>query len=257
MDPSPVARIFALLLLGAMPLLAASEEALEEVMEESGDRRSLYVAAGLSLLFLAGVTLAVAAATGLPAGALGWRTGPPGPALAWAAATTVAGLATVWALTALFRRLGLPEGRAVLFLLPRNRREMHAFLALALVAGLCEEYVFRGFALHVLEAWTGSPVLAVGATAVAFGLAHGYQRLSGVLRAGALGALLAVPVLATGSLFPAVAAHFWINAIIGLGGWRTLMPEDDETTNAGREPGGADRDRAENEGDEGHGPQTT
>lgn len=232
MDPSPVARIFALVLLAAMPFLAASEEALEEVLDEGGNRRSLYLAAGLSLVLLAAVTLAVAAGTGLPGRVLGWRAGPPGPALAWAAGTTAAGLAVVWALTAFFRRLGLPEGRAVLFLLPRNRSEMRGFLLLALVAGVCEEYVFRGFALHVVEAWTGSPTVAVAATSAAFGLAHGYQRLSGVLRAGALGALLAVPVVATGSLFPAVAAHFWINAAIGLGGWRWLMPEED-----GPEPG--------------------
>lgn len=225
MEPGPIARIFAVVLLASMPFLAASEEALEEVMEEGGDRRSLYLAAGLSLLLLAAVTLAVAAWTGLPSRDLGWRVGPPGPALAWAAGTTAAGLALVWILTAVLRRLGLPESRAVLFLLPRNRAEMHGFLALALAAAVCEEYVFRGFALHVLEAWTGSTGLAVAATSVGFGLAHGYQRLAGVLRAGALGALLAVPVVATGSLFPAVAAHFWINAVIALGGWRRLMPE--------------------------------
>lgn len=254
MEPSPVARIFALLLLATMPFLAASEEALEEVLEEGGSRRSLYVAAGLSLVLLAAVTLAVVAGTGLPGRDLGWRAGPPGPSLAWAAGTTVAGLAVVWALTAFFRRLGLPEGRAVLFLLPRNRREMHGFLLLALVAGVCEEYVFRGFALHVVEAWSGSPAVAVAATSVAFGLAHGYQRLSGVLRAAALGALLAVPVVATGSLFPAVAAHFWINAAIGLGGWRWLMPEDERPEPGhGPESGASGRKRPD-PGTEDNGP---
>lgn len=239
MDPSPVARIFALVLLASMPFLAASEEALEEVVEEGGDRRGLYLAAGLSLVLLAAVTLAVATATGLSGRAVGWRSGALGSGLAWAAGTTVAGLGAVWVLTALFRRLGLPEGRAVLFLLPRDRREMHAFLGLALVAGICEEYVFRGFALHVVEAWSGSPALAVAATSAAFGLAHGYQRLSGVLRATALGALLAVPVLATGSLYPAVAAHFWINAVIGLGGWRGLVSEG-EVPGAAEGRGGPD-----------------
>lgn len=248
MDPSPVARIFTLVLLASMPFLAASEEALEEVIEQGGDRRSLYVAAGLSLVLLAAVTLAVAAGTGLSGRELGWGTGPLAPALAWAVGTTAAGLALVWALTALFRRMGLAEGRAVLFLLPRDRRERNGFLGLALVAGVCEEYVFRGFALHVVEAWSGSPILAVAATSAAFGLAHGYQRLSGVLRAGSLGALLAVPVVATGSLFPAVAAHFWINAAIGLGGWRWLTPGD-EVPDPGNldepDPGGGPEARAD------------
>ncbi|MFB6240732.1 MAG: type II CAAX prenyl endopeptidase Rce1 family protein, partial [Gemmatimonadota bacterium] len=60
--------------------------------------------------------------------------------------------------------------------------------------------------------------------AVAFGIAHGYQRAVGVVRAGVLGVLLGLPVLFTGSLYPAVVAHFWINLAIGLGGWRTLVP---------------------------------
>jgi len=32
-------------------------------------------------------------------------------------------------------------------------------------------------------------------------------------------------VVLTGSLFAAVAAHFWINAALGLGGWKKLYPQ--------------------------------
>jgi hypothetical protein len=49
-----------------------------------------------------------------------------------------------------------------------------------------------------------------------------------VVRAAGLGMLLAVPVLITGSLFPAIVAHFWINAVLGLGGWRWLLDDPDE-----------------------------
>ena len=67
---------------------------------------------------------------------------------------------------------------------------------------------------------------AVALVSVSFGISHGYQRLIGVLRATLLGALLALPVVWTGSLFPAIVAHFWINAAIGVGGWRYLYPEE-------------------------------
>jgi len=45
-----------------------------------------------------------------------------------------------------------------------------------------------------------------------------------VIRAGLLGLLLTIPVMWTGSLFPAIVAHFWINPAIGVGGWRVLYP---------------------------------
>jgi membrane protease YdiL (CAAX protease family) len=59
-------------------------------------------------------------------------------------------------------------------------------------------------------------------TSASFGLSHGYQRALGVVRAGLLGLVLTLPVMWTGSLFPAIVAHFWINAAIGVGAWRFL-----------------------------------
>jgi hypothetical protein len=50
----------------------------------------------------------------------------------------------------------------------------------------------------------------------------------GILRATALGAFLAVAVVQTESLFPAIVAHFWINAAVGLGLWRWLFPDAEE-----------------------------
>lgn len=241
MEIGLIAKVAAAALLVALPLVATDEETVAEVFSEAGDRTALYASAGLSLALIAGVVWAVTAWAGLEADALGWRAGAPGPGLAWAAGVTVAGLASVGLATKVMRGLGLPESRAVLFLLPRDRRERWAFVALALAAGICEEYVFRGFLLHVVEAWSGDTLVAVAATSVSFGLAHGYQRAAGVVRSTLLGLLLAAPVAATGSLFPAVAAHFWINVIIGLGGWKWLAP------GAGPEPpeAEADGDRTE------------
>ena len=93
-----------------------------------------------------------------------------------------------------------------------------------------EEYIYRGYLYHVLAAWFGDPWLAVAATSLSFGVSHGYQRTIGMVRATALGVLLAVPVVVTGSLFAAIAAHFWINAALGLGGWKALYPETSDAT---------------------------
>lgn len=224
MEIGPVAKGFALLLLVGLPLLTTGEDALEEVFDEVDDRVPLYLSAALSLVLVAGVTWGVAAWTGLGGREVGWTAGDAVSGLALAGVITAGGLGAVGGVSRLARALGWKESRAVFFLLPRGRREKVVFVLLALAAAVCEEYVFRGFALHVVEAWSGAAWPAVAVTSVSFGLAHGYQRAAGVLRATLLGVLLAAPVVRTGSLLPAVAAHFWINVVIGLGGWRWLAP---------------------------------
>lgn len=214
---------FTLALLVGIPLLTVDEASLEGELTGPDRRRAVYLSGTASLVLMAGLTLLVAAWRDVPAAELAWRAGPLDAALAWAVGTTVAGLASATAAAWIFERLGLRESRLALFLMPRTRSERWLFLLLALAAGVCEEYVYRGMALHAVIAWTGSPEVAVVVTAVSFGLAHGYQRLAGVVRATILGVLLAVPVLVTDSLFPAVIAHFWMNAVIGLGGWRWMI----------------------------------
>lgn len=224
MDAGFAARGFVVLLLVGLPLLTTGEETLEEVLDEVDDRTPLYLSAALSLLLVAGVTWAVAAWAGLGGREVGWLVGDLSAGLVAGAVATVGGLGAVGGVSRLAGRLGWEESRAVLFLLPRGRREKAWFVLLALAAAVCEEYVYRGFALHVVEAWTGAAWPAVVVTSLSFGLAHGYQRAAGVLRATLLGVLLAAPVVRTGSLLPAVAAHFGINVLIGLGGWRWLAP---------------------------------
>lgn len=224
MDAGLAARGFVVLLLVGLPVLTTGEEALEEVLDEVDDRTPLYLSAALSLLLVAGVTWGVAAWAGVGGREVGWLVGDLSAGLTAGGVAAAGGLAAVGGVSRLARRLGWEESRAVFFLLPRGGREKAWFVLLALAAAVCEEYVYRGFALHVVEAWTGSAWPAVAVTSVSFGLAHGYQRTAGVLRATLLGVLLAAPVVRTGSLFPAVAAHFGINAVIGLGGWRWLAP---------------------------------
>ncbi|WP_138759677.1 CPBP family intramembrane glutamic endopeptidase [Modestobacter altitudinis] len=102
-----------------------------------------------------------------------------------------------------------PPGHATLALLPRSRSERHLFALVGVTAGVCEEWLYRGFFLAVVGALlpalpTAGLVLVAG---VGFGLAHAYQGLSGVLTTGVLGAVLAGVYLATGSLLLPVLLH--------------------------------------------------
>jgi CAAX protease family protein len=102
----------------------------------------------------------------------------------------------------------------VRLLMPENGREkLWALFGLAPTAGLCEEFLYRGFLLAEMTAWFHSAGWGVVVSSAAFGLAHTYQGLNGMVRAGLLGALLAWPVVHLGSLYPSMAAHFLIDAV--------------------------------------------
>jgi membrane protease YdiL (CAAX protease family) len=226
---SPVAHGFALFLLVGLPLMAARNSRLEEHLEViERARPALYFSAALTLLLVAGLTAIVAAWQGIAPADLGWRVEAPGLGVAVGAAVAAVGLLVAWLSGVLGRLAGLKESPLLRLLLPGDSRERRAFLVLAGIGAVCEEYVYRGFALHVLSDWTGQPWAAAGITAASFGLAHGYQRLNGIIRSAMLGMVLAAPVIWTGSLFPAILGHFWINAAMASGVSSWIMVEADE-----------------------------
>jgi membrane protease YdiL (CAAX protease family) len=99
--------------------------------------------------------------------------------------------------------------------MPRDARELLGFALLALMAGINEEFMFRGFAPDHLFRW-GLPLwLAVAVVTLSFGLAHGYKSLAGMLRTMLIGLVLAVPVLVTGTLLPSIIAHALMDLLAG------------------------------------------
>jgi membrane protease YdiL (CAAX protease family) len=102
-----------------------------------------------------------------------------------------------------------PPGQATLALLPRTPAERRLFTVVGVTAGVCEEWLYRGFFLAVVAAVAGglpTGVLVVVA-AVAFGVAHAYQGLAGVALTGLLGGVMAALYLQTGSLLLPVLLH--------------------------------------------------
>lgn len=227
MEPGVILQIYAMLLLIGLPALATRDAGRVDEIERAAEfRQAIYISVALSLLLVAAVTVGVGVWRKVPGRELGWSVTEAAPAMAWTGGATLAGLLVIWGVSRLARRVGWSEGRIAWLLMPRSAREKRAFLVLAGVGAVCEEYVYRGFLLWLVASWSGSVGAAVVVTSVSFGLAHGYQKVPGILRATLLGALLAAPVVVTGSLFPAVVAHFWINAAIGLGGWRWMVGEE-------------------------------
>jgi len=102
-----------------------------------------------------------------------------------------------------------PPAHATLALLPRTTGERRLFTVVGVTAGVCEEWLYRGFFLAVVAALAGGPSTAVlvVVAALAFGLAHAYQGLVGVVTTGVLGGIMAAVYLQTGSLLLPVLLH--------------------------------------------------
>ncbi len=99
--------------------------------------------------------------------------------------------------------------------LPSTARELRGFLGLSLTAGVVEEIVFRGFVLWYLA--TFMPLwAAILLSSLAFGLAHSYQGLQGMWRTAAVGAVMALLFVASGSIWLPIVAHALFDVIQGM-----------------------------------------
>lgn len=94
-------------------------------------------------------------------------------------------------------------------LLPRTRRERRFFVGVALTAGVAEEVLYRGFLLDYLVHRPGALALtpALVLAGLAFGVAHAYQGLLGMVMTGLAGYALAALYVTTGSLLLPVVVH--------------------------------------------------
>lgn len=106
------------------------------------------------------------------------------------------------------RALNDDYARALRAIVPADLPQWIVFVPLAASAGICEEFLYRGFALNVLSAMTGSVAYGVVLSCIAFGFGHAYQGRPGMIGATITGLLYAGVYLATGSLYPCMLGHF-------------------------------------------------
>jgi len=105
---------------------------------------------------------------------------------------------------------------------PQSSIEFLPYFALALTAGLCEEFLYRGFAMAVLLR-AGLPLWSVVLlSAVLFGLAHLYQRRGGFVSTLVIGTVFGTARIAYDSLIPVMAWHAAVDVVAGIAGPRYL-----------------------------------
>lgn len=102
----------------------------------------------------------------------------------------------------------------LLAIAPRTPAESRLFAALSCTAGVCEEILYRGLLLAVLGAAVGLWPAVLLSTAV-FGLGHAYQGAAGILKTAAVGLVLALLAVGSGSLFVPMLVHAVIDLVNG------------------------------------------
>jgi uncharacterized protein len=191
------------------------------------ERLSLY-ASTIAFQWVAAAVVAWRAwARGLTLGALGLVVHNGGRILIAA----IVGAATLGGLQWLnLRRMGRSPGKAREFMrilanriLPQAPLELLAFLALAVTAGLCEEFLYRGFAMAALTR-VGLPVWGVVLlSSVLFGLAHLYQGRGGLVSTLVVGTVFGMARIAYDGLVPVMVWHFAVDAVAGVAGPKYLV----------------------------------
>lgn len=100
-------------------------------------------------------------------------------------------------------------------LMPERRAEIPAFFFLALTAGICEEFMYRGFVYSHIASFTSAGI-ALLVSSVLFGVAHLYQGRQGVIGTFIIGFVLGAGRLWTQSIVPGAIAHFLFDLSAGL-----------------------------------------
>jgi membrane protease YdiL (CAAX protease family) len=205
---------------------------------ESRQRISLYLSTIAFQWIAAGVAAWRSWAHGYSASELGMGTGRGALVVVISTITGTAILATLHWLN--FRRMSgllerVPRIRAMAErILPQSRVELIPFLGLALTAGICEEFLYRGFAMAAFGR-TGFPIWAsVVVSSILFGVAHLYQGRGGAIGTGLLGLLFGTFRSILGSLVPVAAWHAAVDVVAGIAGPRYLIhntPVTRDTTN--------------------------
>lgn len=110
---------------------------------------------------------------------------------------------------------GAESGAGLVWYLPDTPPERAVWVLAALTAGVCEETLFRGFALTEIRRRTGSVVLAVLVSTAAFVLIHGLgQPAADLARRAAVGLLFAGLFLWRDDLRGPVFIHFLVDVAV-------------------------------------------
>jgi membrane protease YdiL (CAAX protease family) len=99
---------------------------------------------------------------------------------------------------------------------PHSRVDVPVWILVSLTAGVCEEFIFRGYLLRQFRRWFGSAWIAIGLSALLFGCMHFYEGVAAAIQICGLGAFFGYIAVRRDNLRQVMIAHFFQDAITGL-----------------------------------------
>ncbi len=203
------------------------QQLLAKPRVEPGERLSLY----FSTIAFQWIAAAVAAWRAWAHGYTATQLGLTIPGRFKLLAITVCGAIAIVALQWLnLRRMGRsasplrgPIQALAERILPQSPMELIPFLALALTAGVCEEFLYRGFAMASVSRAGLPSAVVVLLSSVLFGLAHLYQGRAGFFSTMVLGILFGISRAALNSLLPVIVWHVGVDVVAGIAGPRYMV----------------------------------
>lgn len=106
--------------------------------------------------------------------------------------------------------------QAVLALAPKNLPEVGLWILLSITAGICEEFIFRGYLQQQFTALANRVSVGILVSAILFGFSHGYEGVSGVVLITVYGAMFSILAVKRGALRSCMMAHAFHDAIAGV-----------------------------------------
>ena len=125
--------------------------------------------------------------------------------------------------------VGTRLGRLVA-LVPHTTSEYRWFVALSVTAGVCEELLYRGFLVWLLQPWIGLGWAAM-VSVIVFGAGHAYQGKD-VVRPTVVGMMLQGIALLTRSILPCILVHALLDVMGGTAGYLVLRGSTAEAPSA-------------------------
>jgi membrane protease YdiL (CAAX protease family) len=140
---------------------------------------------------------------------------PQWPLLSWGAA------ALMYAVTVLALKLRWPSRSAdskqrLYDILPHNRSEMLPYVLICIVAGIAEEYVYRGVMTEIADRLIGIEIVTIIAISISFAAGHAMQGLRSSIGVFGIALWFHALVLLSQSLIPAMVVHFAYDLTAGM-----------------------------------------
>ena len=116
-------------------------------------------------------------------------------------------------------RKELSSADGIIAILPTTIQEYRMFNMMALTAGITEEIIFRGFLIWGFSLYTNVYVASLLAL-LSFVAGHLYQKtVANLIKVGAIGGLLTLPFIVSGSILPSIIMHIAIDLVGGAVAW--------------------------------------